>query len=226
MDLSTANTMRERAGESRVKFWILLRGNRWLLAGLMTLGVFVVFMLFGTFEFPTLRTTMETTDPVDTVFQALVGAIITGTTLVVSINQLVLSQEIDSLGEQRARMDTAMDFRHNTDELFGSVSPSKPAAFLRELVETSKQRANAMKTAVAENDNDELRDRVETYVDDLTENAETASNELEEATFGTFDVLAAALDYNYARKIHDLRRLGEQYEDTLSARNTPRSGRR
>lgn len=103
MDLSTANTMRERAGESRFRFWLLLNGNCWLLVGLMALCVFVVFLVAGAIEFPTLRTTMETSDPVDTAFQALLGAIITGTTLVVSINQLVLSQESGPVGEQSAR---------------------------------------------------------------------------------------------------------------------------
>ena len=215
MDLSTANTMRKRAGESRVTFWILLRGNRWLFAGLMAFCIFVAFVLFGAFEFPSLRTTMETADPVETTFQGLIGAIITGSTLVVSINQLVLSQEIGPVGEQRARMDTAMDYRQNTDAMFESVSPAKPSVFLQQLVATSKRRANAMKSAVSENGNDELREDVETYVEDLTENAETAIEKLETASFGTFDVLNAALDYNYARKMHDLRRLGEKYEDSL-----------
>ena len=215
MDLSTANTMRKRASESRVKFWVLFGGNRWLLAGVMALCIFVAFVLIGAFEFPTLRTTMETADPVETAFQGLIGAIITGSTLVVSINQLVLSQEIGPVGEQRARMDTAMDYRQNTDALFGAVSPSKPSTFLRELVETSKQRANAMEKTVSENENGELRENIGTYVEDLIENAETASEKLDEASFGTFDVLNAALDYNYARKMHDLRRLGEEYEESL-----------
>ena len=215
MDLSTANTMRKRASDSRVKFWVLFEGNRWLLAGLTALVIFAAFVLIGAFEFPSLRTTMETADPVETAFQGLIGAIITGSTLVVSINQLVLSQEIGPVGEQRARMDTAMDYRQNTDALFGAVSPSKPSTFLRELVETSKRRANAMRSAVSEHENDELRENVEIYVEDLTENAETASEKLDEASFGTFDVLNAALDYNYARKMHDLRRLGEKYEESL-----------
>lgn len=60
-----------------------------------------------------------------------------------------------------------------------------------------------------------MREDATTYVEDLVDNAETASDELETASFGTFDVLTAALDYNYARKMHDLRRLGEKHEDRL-----------
>ena len=216
MDLSTENTMRERISASRWRFWLLLGANRWLLAGILGACVFFAFVVLGVLDFPTLRTTMETTDPVDTIFQGLVGAIVTGTTLVVSINQLVLSQEIGPLGEQRARMDTAMDFRQNTDELFGSISPAKPSLFLQQIIETARDRAAAMKSAVDDSENTEMRENVGTYVDDLVENAETAIDELDEATFGTFDVLMAALDYNYARKMHDLRRLGEKYEDDLS----------
>ncbi|SEP12647.1 hypothetical protein SAMN04487948_11555 [Halogranum amylolyticum] len=174
------------------------------------------FMLFGVFKSVSLVSMMQTSDMVETVFSGLVGAIITSTTLVVSINQLVLSQEIGSLGTQRARMDTTMDFYQNTDELFGTTTPSEPATFIRKLLRVSQERATALRKAVGDNDEERLRAEIDRYVSDLHGNAETAHEELDNADFGTFTVVSPALDFNYAQKIHDIRRLGEVYEDVLS----------
>ncbi|WP_224337785.1 hypothetical protein [Haloprofundus halobius] len=214
--LSTADRLRRRTDLNRYLFWLLLSANRWIIVGGLALLVFGSFMLFGLLKPVLLQSMMETSDMVETVFSGLVGAIITSTTLVVSINQLVLSQEIGSLGTQRARMDTTMDFYQNTDELFGEITPADPAVFLRKLIETSEQRANALREAVADSDNDELRTTVETYVEDLKGNADTAYDELEGADFGTFAVISPALDFNYARKMYDIRQLGERFRDDLT----------
>ena len=215
-ELSSADTLRERTDVNKALFWLLLEANRWAIVGGLALVIFVVFMLFGIFKPLALSSTMETSDMVETVFSALVGAIITSTTLVVSINQLVLSQEIGSLGTQRSRMDTTMDFYHNTDELLGTTTPNDPAPFLQGLIETSEKRARALREAIAGNENDDLRERVNVYVEDLEGNAETARDELEGADFGSFAVVSPALNFNYAQKMHDIRRLGEEYEDELS----------
>jgi hypothetical protein len=153
---------------------------------------------------------------VETVFSGLIGAIITGTTLVVSINQLVLSQEIGSLGSQRRRMDREMDFRQSTDDLLGTVTPATPASYLDALVEVTERRARALRETLAANGNDDLRAAVDEYVRDLLANAEHAREHLDGSDFGTFDVVPPALDYNYDRKIHDLRRLGMAHDDDLS----------
>ncbi|WP_273838337.1 hypothetical protein [Halococcus sp. PRR34] len=215
-DLSSANTLRERTDVNKALFWVLLEANRWAVVGGFALVVFVAFMLFGLFKPLLLASMMESSDMVETVFSALLGAIITSTTLVVSINQLVLSQEIGSLGTQRSRMDTTMDFYQNTDDLLETTTPSDPPVFLTRLIETCEKRAVALREAIAGNENDDLRDRVNEYVEDLEENADTALDELDGADFGTFAVVSPALNFNYAQKMYDIRRLGEEYEDDLS----------
>ncbi|WP_232688740.1 hypothetical protein [Halobacterium zhouii] len=216
-DVSTANTLRERTDVDAYWFWVLVSANRWVVAGGLALLVFAAFVLWGVSKPVPLNQTMQTSDMVETVFSSLVGAIITVTTLVVSINQLVLSQEIGSLGTQRSRMDTTMDFRQNTDDLLGEVSPADPAAYLSALIGTTEQRAVALRETLAGHENDTLRERVDEYVGDLSENAEHARAHLSGSDFGTYDVLAAALDYNYDVKMHDLRRLGMNHESELSS---------
>ncbi|MFC6723147.1 hypothetical protein ACFQE1_01820 [Halobium palmae] len=215
-DLSTADKLRKRTEVNESLFWVLLTVNRWALVAVLAACVFTAFVLFGVFKPVLLRSMMETSDMVETVFSGLVGAIITSTTLVVSINQLVLSQEIGSLGTQRERMDTTMDFYQNTDELFGTTTPADPPTFLEKLLETSTERATALREAVAGNENETLRSKVDEYVEDLHENAETATEELDDADFGDFTVVSPALDFNYAQKMHDIRHLGEQHEEDLS----------
>ncbi|EJN61393.1 hypothetical protein [Halogranum rubrum] len=215
-ELSTPNKLRKRTDVNEYLFWVLLSVNRWVLVGVLALCVFTSFVVFGVFKPVSLVSMMKTSDMVETVFSGLVGAIITSTTLVVSINQLVLSQEIGSLGTQRTRMDTTMDFYQNTDELFGTTTPSEPATFLRKLLRVSQDRATALRESVGDNDDERLRAEIDRYVSDLHGNAETAHEELEDADFGTFTVVSPALDFNYAQKIHDIRRLGEVYEDELS----------
>ncbi|ELZ33376.1 hypothetical protein C474_04830 [Halogeometricum pallidum JCM 14848] len=215
-DLSTENRLRERTGVNKYLFWVLLGVNRRVIIGALALVVFLTFVGAGVLKPVSLRATMETSDMVETLFSGLVGAIITSTTLVVSINQLVLSQEIGSLGTQRNRMDVTMDFYQNTDELLGKTTPSDPAVLLAEVIEVCVQRARALRDAVEGNDSEEFRDRIGEYVADLEDNADTAMSELEDSDFGTFNVVSPALDFNYARKMYDARRLGEQYEPEMS----------
>jgi hypothetical protein len=113
-------------------------------------------------------------------------------------------------------MDVTMDFRRNTDSLLGMTTPADPAAYLHALIETSEQRAQSLRDTLSESENQALSERVDEYVTDLLENADHTLDHLEDADFGTFDVVSPALDYNYDRKIHDVRRLGMEYDDSLT----------
>lgn len=214
-DFTTADTLRERTDTNRVWFWLLFDANRWAVAGLLAFAVFAVFVAVGAAKPVSIRSTMASSDMIETLFAGLVGAIITGTTLVVSINQLVLSQEIGSLGRMRSRMDVTMDFRQNTDELLGETTPADPATYLDAVIETTERRAAEFREAVPETGNPDLYAAVDTYVEDLRENAERTRTRLEDSDFGTFDVVSPALDFNYARKMYDARRLGEQYGEEI-----------
>jgi hypothetical protein len=158
---------------------------------------------------------MVSASPVETAFQALIAALITGVTLVVSINQLVLSQEIGQLGDHHTWMDEAMEFRRNVEGLFGTIGPPDPAQFLQALVETSSKRAEALREAVADSDDADLRERTDQLVENVTENSKEIYEQLETADFGEFDVLRAGLNYNYSWKIYAVRRLRHEHEENL-----------
>jgi hypothetical protein len=155
-------------------------------------------------------------DPSRYVFQAYITALITGVTLVVTLSQLVLSQELGPLGSQRQRMSTAMSFRADVEQIFDESSPAEPAAFLRTLIDSSRTTAESLREEVAGHSNDEIEEQVDQLVDNIVTNAEVVSDEIEDRTFGEYAVVKAALDYNYAWKIDQARSIRDTYTEELS----------
>jgi len=216
-DSQPSDTMRARADESSWKLWVLMEANRWVVAGVLLVGVFVALVVIGVLDPSPLQQSVAASDPNETLFQAFVTAIITGVTLVVTLNQLVLSQELGPVGDQRGRMEGAMEFREDVEGVLDSpVSPPEPAAFLQALIDETSSRANDLADAVSDDRDEEFRDDVESYVDSLEENANQVSDELDDAEFGSYDLLSAVLDFNYSWKIFVARRLHHEHDDALT----------
>ncbi|MFA9426010.1 hypothetical protein [Natronorubrum sp. A-ect3] len=205
----------ERLGGARL--WLLLRLNRWAFTGIILGIVYVVLVASSVVDLTPLRVIVDNQDGIEFLFSAFIGAIITGTSIVVTINQLVLSQELGAIGDQRNRMQEAMTFRQDVEETIEEdVSPPEPAAFLYELVDGVHERAIELEDVMQDERDEELREKVSDYVEDATGNAETVKKDLENAQFGTFGVIWNALNFNYSRKIYDARRIRSDHEDSLS----------
>ena len=214
------DTIRERVGGtfSRYRLYVQLNVNRLVLTAILAVGLFAVLLALGVWDGTPLRAVMRSADPTDTLFQAYVTSIITGVTLVVTIDQLVLSQELGPLGDQEQRMSGAMDFREDVEEHLGSVSPPEPSSFLKALVDASGEKARELRDAVSDNRNEEFVDETIEFLDDLSENAESVSDDLENSQFGQYQVVKSALDFNYSWKIYRARRLRHDYADDLYER--------
>ncbi|WP_137286820.1 hypothetical protein [Halorussus salinisoli] len=213
--IRSANTLRERVELNRFYNWFLLGGNRFVVTGLLAVVVFGTFVAVSTVVVPSLEVAIRSADTVETMFSTMIGTVITGTTLVVTISQLVISQENGPLGDQRQRMSDAMDFRTYATELFETAPEADPAAFLGQLLEANRRRADALEERLADNDDEDLREEVGELLDSLRNNTETALSQLEGAQFGTFEVVGAALDYNYSWKIYQIERLTDTFADSL-----------
>lgn len=208
-----SDRMRGRIPGSRWKVWLLLNANRRFVAAGLLGVLFAVFVVLGVLDPAGIRSAMGSDDPIETAFQGFLTAIITGVTLVVTINQLVLSQELGAVADQRERMEGAMAFREDVEEVLDRpVAPAEPASFLQTIVDATRDRADDLAEVTADAPNDERRDRIQAYVDSLTENATSVHDRLEGARFGTFEVLFAALDYNYSWKIYEARRLRHEFD--------------
>ncbi|WP_435346208.1 hypothetical protein [Haloarchaeobius sp. HRN-SO-5] len=217
MDEAHADTDDSIRGRARAPSWklrILLDANRWVVAGGIALFVFL-----GTVVAAVVTDGMALLtdgDPIETLFQAYVTAIVTGVTLVLTLNQLVLSQELGAAGDQRERMDGATTFRDDVADAVGvAVAPADPAQFLTALLEAADERAGDLSAAGPGGDG-EVADHVQTLTEAVSSNAESASESLEGTTFGDFDVVSAALGFNYSWKLYAAKRLKAEHGDSLS----------
>jgi hypothetical protein len=199
--------LRARASESRTKLWLYLEADRRLVTAGLVAIVLLVLLAIGLF-LPAAAPKLRSGDAIGTLFQGFLTGTITGVTLVLTLNQLVLSQELGAVGDQRERMAGALDFREDAADLIEApVSPARPSQFLRALVQVAGQRARDLRDAVDEGHS------ASTAVTDLTEsligNAEGVADDLDGAQFGEFDVLSSVLNFNYSWKIFAAQRIRE-----------------
>jgi hypothetical protein len=212
-----SDTMRERAQESTQEIWLLLDADRRIVTILLSSVLFAGIVVAGAVHPTPAHTLLTRGDPVETIYQSLIASTVTGVTLVLTLSQLVLSQELGAVGDQRDRMEGAMQFRSDVADAVGTaVSPAEPSSFLRSLVGATRDQAESLRESLDGSDLDSgLRDLVTTYIDSVIENADTVNDQLEGASFGEFDVVKAALNYNYSWKIYVGQRLRAEYGDDL-----------
>jgi len=119
----------------------------------------------------------------------MITAIVTGATLVVTIGQLVLTQENGPLGDQQERMNSTLAVRDSVAELTGSPAPTDPAEFLDALLGAASRRARGLRESVRKHHADSPNAPLWDDVDDLTagvvENADTVRDRLDGAEFGS-----------------------------------------
>lgn len=209
----TGETVPEHTVRNRIKTWILLDAERHLLALVVLAGCFLSFVGLSQVSPTSLRSAMASSDPVETAFQALVTSIITGVTLVVTITQLVLSQEQGPLGDQRNRMEGSMKFLDDVEGVLDrSVSPPEPAGFLGALLDGACTRASELATAAGELSDRDAGEQIGSYADEIVDDATRVANRLDDAQFGTFDVVDEAIRFRYSDKIYDGRRLRSTHD--------------
>jgi hypothetical protein len=215
-DEQPSDQMSERGQRDSRRVWLAMDADRQVITAGLLVVVFVSLVAAGTLLPTPAYALLTAGDPHETLFNALVGATITGVTLVLTLSQLVLSQELGAVGDQRERMEGATSFRSDVADAIGvDVAPIEPSTFLGALVASTREQAERLQDSAPGGD---AGDAVETYTDELVENADTVESQLESAEFGEFDVVRAALNYNYSWKIYAGERLRADYDDELSER--------
>lgn len=209
---SPSDSMRERAGTDGWKVWLLVDAPRWLVTAGVLAAVVVPCLLVASLS-PDAAVVLRSADPVETLFQALLGATLTGVTLVVTLNQVVLSQELGPVGDQREKMDEAREFREAVAaHIDAPTAPEDPASLLRVLVEAADSYAGRLRDGVEPEAPESTRDRVGTLVEDVARNAVPVADGLADARFGTFAAVSAALDFEYAWKLSTARKVATDHD--------------
>lgn len=197
----------------RLLRWLLLSGDRWLVAAVLSVGIFVVFLGFGFAGFVT------TSNPNRAMWflNGTINGLLTLIPIAVGINQIVLSQELDSLDDLYDRTVGTADFRQRVADTAGvTVSSPQAAAFFHDLTDAINDRAAELQEACDGSTDNQLHDDVDDYVETLTEQTDDISASLEEIGFELFETLLILLDYHNSWQLHTTRHLQATYEDALS----------
>jgi len=221
--------MGERSGPGKdVTDWLTLYGSRYAVAGLVLIVVAaVVGTLVAVGVVPPTNA-----DAMLYLFSAFVGGNFTLITVVLSINQLVLSQQLEAPDEIRSEITATIEYRQDVEDVTGvDVLPVVPRAFLRRLLESTRQHAQALGGLVARTRRPKLERDVDDVVESVTASADRADELLKDGEddgvetgrrgaddpsgMGIFAVLAVLLNTNYAAQLRDAARIRADHGERL-----------
>ncbi|MFC4543956.1 hypothetical protein ACFO5R_18675 [Halosolutus amylolyticus] len=207
-----------RSGLSGVREWIVVEGNRVIVAAL--LSVVVVALLLVLHELGIVS--FVNPNSVTRVASGMIAGTFSLVTLVVSVNQLILSQEFSSAGKARDRFESVVEFRRDVaDDAGVPATPATPTGTLELIVESIRHDADDLADAVASHD-EEVRETVTRYTNDVQERTERVDEVLDRGTFGSFAAVSAAINYDEAWHLYAATHLRGEYADALSPAATER----
>ena len=211
--------MLDHRREPGLKRWLLLDGDRRLVTAILLGGVFCTLLVLSQLWPIEMRVLLDETTMIQMLFDTMLAGTILLVSIVVSINSVVLSQELVSLGDQHERVESSMAYRKSIEELSDeNVSPSQPGRFIRIMLVAVRRQAEALADAAADNPDHELEADVERFVDGIHSDVEEVDRTLQGVQSGTSDELLAGLNYSCSQQMNAARRLQIAYEDALSDR--------
>ncbi|WP_435178311.1 hypothetical protein [Halorussus sp. AFM4] len=207
-DWDTAGrTVTRPENPSRRRFvheWVFLTGNRMLLAGglalaaLLAFGVLELWFAFDRYDV--------------TAFLYLTAAVIGGNftliTIVLSINQLVISQQLSAPGELEAEIKASSEYRDTvTGILDRDTAPATPAAFLEVLFNGVNHSLKALADYGDASTDSGAADDIDDAVTALGSHVDTMSAKLRRSNQTVFSALVLTLNTNYSEEITEIARL-------------------
>lgn len=192
--------------------WLLLEGERYVVAATLSLGVFLFLFGAGSAGFITV------TEPgaVRGAAGGMIPGLFTFLSIVLAINQLVLSQEYGSADEVRTRIDEIRAFRQDLEASADTApSPVNPTEFLSLVVRTIEAKAEALADSgriVADAD---ARESIGDVAESLRAEAARSNDALEARDRGRVNALLPVLEFPYSQHLYDVRELQEDHGDDL-----------
>jgi len=197
--------------------WVLLKGSRTAVTATLLLAVGVALVLASYTKPLDMHTMLTETNTVQALFSSLLSGAILLVSIVVSINSVVLSQEITDIENQEERISASIEYRKQVEEYIdGDVIPARPAEFLRVVLYTILRQTWQMEEWAAENNDEEFREMLDTYLEEIQREIHDARETLVESSYGTFRVLLVGLNYDYSGQLHAARRFRREYARSLT----------
>ncbi|WP_323192663.1 hypothetical protein [Halostella sp. PRR32] len=202
--------------ETGFRQWFLITGNRLAVALVLLAVVFISLFAWGMFRPLEMRTLLTETTTVQTLFNTMLSGIILLVSIVVSVNSIVLSQELTSLEQQQGRVESSMEFSRSIEEYVSEgVAPTTPPAFLDVLLDTLSDRVTDLQEICAEVPDDELQADVNAFTAKVLTHIDEVDTQLEGDSSGTADILLAGLSYDYSWQLYAVRQLRAKHDDVL-----------
>ena len=209
----------QRGALTRFQEWVMIQGSRIAIAGGIALVVLVLMLAAHELDL------VGFTEPnsVTRVASGMIAGTFSLVTLVVSVNQLILSQEFTAASKARDRLDGVMEFRSDVaDEARVPASPAAPTRVLELIIKSIRHDAVELADAVGDHDDEEVRDIIDRYTNSIEERADRINETLEATSFGTFSAVSAAINYDEAWQLYVAQHLRGEYADSLSSESTER----
>ena len=200
--------------------WFLLDGNRHAVTGALLTLTFVSILVIGslwTFEMHRLLTE---TQAVQTVLITFLSGIILLTSIVVSINSIVLSHDITDIETQSERIEEIVSFRREIGNLSDTdEAPTDPSSFLEAMANIIQEKAYELES-VGEEENGEIAEEVREYVASIVGTAKQLELSLNRRQGGEFHALWQGIETDYGPMMNRMRRFTSTYDDRLSPEAT------
>lgn len=184
--------------------WVLVDGNRLSLTLAGSVLVFVLLLVLrsvGVIAF-------TNDDSITRMASGMIAGSFSLVTLVVSVNQLILSQEFSPASQFRDRLGGLLDFRRDVESAASvPASPTVPARLLELLTAAIRDSAENLADAVSDHGDEEFRSLTTQYAGSVAESTERLDETLDRAGSSTFDALAAAVRYDDAWQLYAARHL-------------------
>ena len=192
--------------------WILLSGGRFTVATAILVGLVVVIAVGFIVVTPSLGG-----DRMRWLFNGLVNGLLSLITLVLTINQLIISRQLGSPRDLYDRLDDRIDFRKEVEDQTGSViAPSQPDGFMRLLFRALRGKARTLEHArTTHNPDREIQDFLTNFTGIVYEQTDQITATLKSNPFEMAGLLAL-VDYDDTRQFHLTRRLETIHWDSLS----------
>ena len=210
-DQSEENIIETIRGGRAVR-WFLLEGNRFAVS-VAIVAIMSVLIAVGLFLLePNLNAKR-----MRWLFNGLVNGLLSLVTIILTINQLILSRQFGSPSDLYDRLNKRIDFRKRVeDETEAAISPSQPGGFMRVLFRALHGRASEFGTE-ADGLDDRLENEVADYVDTVTGQTNEVADDLERQPFEMAGILTI-LNYDDSWQFYTTRRFQTIYGDQFSDR--------
>lgn len=192
--------------------WLLLEGDRRAVIAALLAGILLLLVGSGYAGV----TTVDDPAAIRGIAGGMIPGLFTFLSIVLAINQLVLSQEYGSADEVRTRVQEIREFRQDVEDMTTTApSPVVPTDFLSLVVQTVDAKAEALGKSVPPGLDTEARESIHALVDTIRTEARRANDEIDQRDQGRVNALLPVLQYSYATQLYEVRRLQNEYSDEL-----------